>query len=651
MKRTSFLLLFLFTGLFHSKSAEVDSILVWKVDSLNHISEKNEFENHQLAKQTAIEALNLSKAANYQYGMAYSMSSLGKVYLNQSSFDTAHYLFEQCLRLDSISNDAQGFLVDYGNMALLHKYQGDYEKAVSYDLKALEIAEEKGYDLYAAYIYNNIGNSYKYLEDPVKAIESYQSAMDIWLVQSEEQQNLGMVFMNISILYSENPELIPEDEPNIVLRSLDRADEYFSNSNDQYNLHDSKIHRAGILIRENRAQEALILARESEVFFTENENTYKLCDAKNFVAHALSALGKHAKAIKKIDESIQIMETHEIGGEVKLNAFFAKSDFLRRNGQFQASNTVLTEAYSFKDSLMDTDLKSRINEIQAQYDLSQERANVLELEKLNQQKEFESKQLQNWIIILILSSLFIVLIIVVFSRYKLHKSKLQLSEYQKNLLEEKQQISSLNLRLLASQMNPHFTKNALYAIQSLIKKNEVKKSDEYLSTFARLQRNILENASNNTISLGDELQLIEDYVKVEQLRQDQSFDLKLKIDDDLDSEYDRIPSMILQPIIENAIIHGLFHKRDQGLLSIHLRKITHANQEGLYCEIQDNGVGRDFTLKLKNGNRSQGIEIVKKRLEILSDSSGLKCQLSVEDLYDSADNSSGTLVKITLPFL
>ena len=618
---------------------------------MNQISELHGHEDHELARNAAIEALNLSKEHDYNYGVAYSLSSLGKIYMNQASYDTAQYLFEQCLILDSIMNDPEGFLVDYGNMALVHKRQGNYQLSVEYDLKALKTSEENGYLLYSAYIYNNLGNSYKYLEDPVKALESYQKAMDIWLVQEEEQENLGVVFMNISIIYSENPELIPEDDPNVVFRSLDKADEYFIHTDDQFRLSDTRIHRASILIQENRAGEALELAIESEMFYEESGEIFKLCNAKNYVAHSLSALGKHTQAIEKIEESFTLIKKHEMGGEIKLESLFSKSEFLRRTGQFEKSNEVLNQAYQYKDSLMGNDLKSRINEIQAQYDLSQERANVLELEKLNQEREFESAELRSWIIIIVLFALLLFLMILALVRYKLNKSKLQLSEYQNKLLDEKQQISALNLRLLASQMNPHFTKNAVNAIKSLIEKNDLEKSNEYLSAFGRLQKNILENASDNTIYLSDELDLIEDYIKLEQLRQDEAFEYQLEVDDELDREYDRIPSMMLQPVIENAIVHGLFHRESGGLLKVAIRKVSNRESEGVECIIEDNGPGRAFSTKLTRGRKGMGLQVIEKRLAILSQSTDLDCRIRITDQYDGAQNPTGTSVQLVLPLL
>ena len=206
------------------------------------------------------------------------------------------------------------------------------------------------------------------------------------------------------------------------------------------------------------------------------------------------------------------------------------------------------------------------------------------------------------------------------------------------------QINALQLRALNSQMNPHFIYNALGSIQYFIQTGQMDEADEYLADFALLTRRILNAASKDEISIREELSLLELYVRLEQMRSDTGFSYEFKVDDEVDLET-KIPPMILQPILENAINHGLGHlETDKGFLRI---EIIAQEDEEILVIVTDNGIGRERSQKLKStGYTSRGLSLIEERSKLMSQSTKHAVRVKVDDL-DPRQEDVGTVVKIS----
>jgi hypothetical protein len=210
------------------------------------------------------------------------------------------------------------------------------------------------------------------------------------------------------------------------------------------------------------------------------------------------------------------------------------------------------------------------------------------------------------------------------------------------------QMAELELQSLRAQLNPHFMFNSLNAIQELILKEDTDSSHLYLSRFAELLRMLLDNANHPFITLKKELSLLELYLSLENLRIP-DLNYSINIDPSIDSNTLLIPNMILQPYIENAIWHGLSHKKGERKLSIELNR----KDNNIICEIEDNGIGRKKAAELKSlyrrEHRSKGMELLSKRFNLLSKEYGAGIQTTIDDLYFN-DSPAGTKVTISIPF-
>ena len=215
-------------------------------------------------------------------------------------------------------------------------------------------------------------------------------------------------------------------------------------------------------------------------------------------------------------------------------------------------------------------------------------------------------------------------------------------------------ISEARLIALRAQMNPHFIFNSLNSIQQFIYNNNREEAATYLSKFSKLIRLILEHSSQGTILLQDESSILNLYLELESLRFQHKFGFDIEIDEDIDPGYTEIPSMLIQPYIENAILHGLVNKEGEGHISIHIKPDPNI-ENVLMVSIEDNGIGRAAAMEInkkkvfKYKNKSMGMSVTNDRLTILNNYQKQNIAMQIIDLKDDKGNALGTRVEIRLP--
>lgn len=204
-------------------------------------------------------------------------------------------------------------------------------------------------------------------------------------------------------------------------------------------------------------------------------------------------------------------------------------------------------------------------------------------------------------------------------------------------------------KALRAQINPHFIFNSLSSIQHLITGNDKKASLKYLSKFSRLTRNILESSIDTNVVLNDEIKMLQDYLELESLRFDKSFTYDIHIDKNIDLYTVEVPFLILQPFVENAIIHGLLNKSgDNKQLNISFSKENNT----IICTIDDNGIGREAASIKKSihkiNKKSRGLEVTMERLNMLNETN-TESNIKIIDKTSEQGHAEGTTVIITIP--
>lgn len=221
-------------------------------------------------------------------------------------------------------------------------------------------------------------------------------------------------------------------------------------------------------------------------------------------------------------------------------------------------------------------------------------------------------------------------------------------EVEKKMLDIEKQLYDTELQALRLQMNPHFIFNTLNSIQSFILVNDTDKAVDYLGKFSQLMRLILVHSSESSITIQEELKALLYYMDLEKLRFDDKFEYAIEIDPRIDEEFTEIPTMIIQPYVENAIIHGLLHKGGKGHIDLKIRP----EGDHILWIIQDDGIGRERAMEIKKASglhrKSRGMLITMERLEALNKKDKEQFSVEVFDLKDTAGNPTGTRVELRI---
>jgi LytS/YehU family sensor histidine kinase len=223
----------------------------------------------------------------------------------------------------------------------------------------------------------------------------------------------------------------------------------------------------------------------------------------------------------------------------------------------------------------------------------------------------------------------------------------------KNRAREKVAISNklneMEQMALRAQMNPHFIFNCLNSIQDYVINSDVKGANKFITDFSRLIRNTLDNSSKKTISIEDEIKYLTNYLTIEQYRFENKFEFKIHVDEQINTNDNHIPPMLLQPYVENAIRHGINNKKEgAGFIRINILK----QNNNLICEIIDNGIGRKAAMELKGSTsieyQSKGMELTAKRIQLLNRGIGDDIVIKIEDVEPP---EMGTKVTMSIPII
>ncbi|MBV1887720.1 MAG: histidine kinase, partial [Urechidicola sp.] len=362
------------------------------------------------------------------------------------------------------------------------------------------------------------------------------------------------------------------------------------------------------------------------------------------IGNAYLNKGDLNEAVPYLEKSIE--EADEVNDlETQKDALQRLSELYRAAGKsdqalekYQEYAKLVDEIYKQKEQEIEdavalgtelTNKQNRINSLEKDRELSESRYDLFSSQKQLTQESYKSQRL----IIYSLIGGVLLLILSLFWMYKSNKQR----RLANNLLA---------LKSLRTQMNPHFIFNALNSVNSFVSQNDERAANRYLTDFSKLMRSVLDNSEQDFILLSKEIELLELYIKLEHSRFTDKFDYSITIDEKLEISEFKIPPMLLQPYVENAVWHGLRYKKDKGKLEI---KIRQKDSETVEIVIIDDGIGRKKSKELKTQHqqqqKSQGMNNIKKRIAILNEMYSDKVAVLIEDLKT---DYSGTKVVLTL---
>lgn len=384
------------------------------------------------------------------------------------------------------------------------------------------------------------------------------------------------------------------------------------------------------------------LERSLEVYLEDLDLAKKIKN-KNLITNCLGNIGNIYRDWNYFEKAIEYYTLSiEVSKEIRdiYNLMWLYRDISRMYadlGRYELAydNFVLHSAYN--DTMMSDDYNRRLLQAQTQYEIEK---NASELELMEMRLQRNSYVLYG----LGGLSLLIVVIAVLWIRNNRVRSRERLEAMN-------HRVSDLTQKNLRSQMNPHFIFNTLNSIQYYVFKNDRIASNNYMTKFAQLIRKTLENSEHPAIPINEELDALELYLELESLRFKEKFDWKINIDEEIDTYMYKIPTMLIQPYVENAIGHGLMNKDGKGYIHIGLKLDTDA----ILCSIEDNGIGRKKAMEIKknknDNHRSLGTSITESRLRLVNSLYGKNMRIEYTDMNDDAGQACGTRVEICIPII
>ncbi len=590
----------------------------------------SEINNPKLEQTKKVDLLNLLSAQ-------YTAKNISK---NDS-------VLKEAIALSKSINYNEGLIDALNNYGSFFYQTGNYSKALKYSLRSKHIQDSLGINHGQIRTINNLGRVYDLLNEPEKAIENYN--------------------LSLKLLKSENPNHPQLPATYFYLGSAHEQLEHYDKAEFHYQQAKNIAQREGYIVGIAIAEGSLGRVYTNSKRFSEAINSlnvaldyFKSSNQETNVAHtylnmaeAYAGLKDFKTAIDYNEQALKIYREQGTNFRQMRYVFSNQSDYYNQIKDYKKSSEYLKEYHKIKDSLFSEEQMKTVEDLKTKYEtekaisqreIAQQEANLAKAEARENQVYFIGSML-----VLALT----LLTFITYSKQQKTKKKneiiaTELRETQKRLALEKQYRAS-ELKALKSQMNPHFVFNALNSIQEYILINERNLASDYLGKFSDLVRRYLKFSDEAAITLSEEVESLKLYLELEQLRFEDDLVTEIRIDPKLDKNHIRIPSMLVQPYVENAIKHGLLHKKKDCKLIIDFKYL---NNNYIKCSILDNGVGRhkanEINHKQMRFHKSFALEATASRLELLNYKSKSKIGVEIEDLYNE-DIACGTRVTVNIP--
>lgn len=592
--------------------------------------------NHKKAEQFYNRALIYYDRAKLKAGPV--KNQLLKIYRQTGRYSEALKLCDEVIAIRKTETDIlPKEQVDYGihNLMCLkgriYQEKGDIKKALETFQYALAFAEKINNKdskikthLYLSALYQTSKNCELAEQYAIKSFEDTTEANPIVV---------NPIFKRLGELYFE------------CYQDYNKAEFFFKKyarksdlQNKLQNILSSKLFLAKTKIKLNKIDTANQLIKSVISEINTNENLELKFDA-------LVLYGDLFAMQKQWDEAIKYYELALPTGEHLSNInkrleIYSKLGYVAEKKQnYRLALSYFKKSQSLNDSIFSKQKLKDIRELESKYQTETKQQEITLLKKNDKLKESQLKTEQKSKIYLVLLILVILIASgIIYQRIKL-KQRIIITEKERNVSEIKQ-------KLLLSQLNPHFVFSALSSIDAYILKNKVIEASQYLTDFAKLIRLILETSRAEQINIENEIKILEFYLKLEQLRLKHMFNYKINIDSNIPKNT-YIPSMMLQPFVENAINHGIQNEEKKGLITIDfkLNKV-----DDLQVEIIDNGVGIKNSINHaheKTNHQSLSLKIIEERLEMMELRYSKKINLDIINLEDQ--NKKGTKIILTIP--
>jgi len=589
------------------------------------------FQRDTVAMNTVLDNLDVSL---HPESILYLKNKKGTQYRYLSEFKRSLDLHQTALELAQKIGNKEFEVLSLNMIGVVYRRTDAIKTALDYNQRALEVAESiedpsKHIKRNINVALNSIGNLYRTLGQYDLAISQFQRALEL---EGELNNKLGLAINNQNI----GDCLEQKGDLDGALSQYQRALALNEEIYNDYGTVFSKNGIAQVYLKRNKFQEALSLLEQLKgpvVSKFKDKLIWSAILINTGWAHM--ELGNLAEAEDEMQRGLKMARDNTL----PRNVVYAKR--MLSELEVKKGNHVKALEYYKSAEELDKEIKDErnvryINDLILRYE-SEKRDN--EISNLANENELVKLRLRRNQTTILVSALVIGLVgTILFIMYRQYQSN-----YEKKVM-------SLEQNMLRSQMNPHFLFNSLNSIKLYIINNDKKNAVHYLNKFSKLVRRILDGSSLKETTLAEELETVELYLNIENIRFSEGIVYTINIEDGIDPERVKIPSLVLQPFLENAIWHGLSAKEGDKKLWVNISK---KDEIHMRIGIVDNGVGRAASEKIKENRvlkrKSVGIDNTKERLANFAKDYQYGFDVEIIDLYDDEGTPKGTKVILEIP--
>ncbi|HYV92667.1 MAG TPA: tetratricopeptide repeat protein [Chitinophagales bacterium] len=584
-------------------------------------------------------SLDIYEALGNKYGIARSFNNIGAIYRNLGDNSIALDYYKRSLAIREELGNKQDLAIILGNIGELYNAQGLPVMALEYYQKSLKSSEEIRDSIGINITLNNMGVIYDLQGNYPLALESYQKSQSI-CEYIGDTSGIAYSLHNIAGIYKN------EGDTAKALNYYQRSLKIREDLGDRKGIAES-LNSIGSIYEYFRVDhtKALEYLKKSLEIQTDLRNKQGIAMVLNNIGKIFFRKGDFHEAETYITRSLNIAK--EVGYPLEISqASRTLSDMYAAQGKYKSAYEMYVLFKLMSDSVSNDETRKSVVRQLMQYEYEkkeavmkaeQEKKDGIAIAEIGKQKVIRNSIVGGTAIIILFS---------IFS-FIFYKRKRDAEVKQKETLFNLQ-VSETEMKALLSQMNPHFIKNSLNSIDDYIQDNDKDNSSRYLNRFSRLMGKILENSREKQISLKEDLEALELYIQLENLRMENKVVNTMDVSPEINTEEILIQPMLMQPFVENAFKHA-FNKVENPKLEI---KVS-MKDEMIHCIVEDNGKGREprdeGVHESKDKIESLGVKVTQERLDIINKIKKSKAYLAFEDLKDVNQKSVGTKVELVVP--
>lgn len=578
--------------------------------------------------------LTLSKQTNYTEGEAYALDMLAVIYRNKSMYNKAIDTHKKAFAVGQTLPNIDFKVTSLNMLGVVYRRMDEVRTSLDFHKQALMIAESSGKKTEQnlrniAVSYNSIGNLYLTLRQYDLAEEQFKKALEI---EKKVNNKLGLAInlQNLGGVYEEMGEL------SLAMESYNESLKYNKEIHSELGEMICSNSIGQILLKQNKPRAALNAVLPTVATAEKMEDNFYIAWSNVNVGWAYTELGEYEKAIAYLNKGLAAASASNQQSYMA-EANKRLSEVYEKMGMYKEALEYKKKQNEQEEKILNEKNQQYVADLILKYDSDKKKNLIQLLEKENEIVKIKLLENRNLLLFLLIAGILSAIIFYILYR-------------QRGLKNEKA-ILSLQQKMMRSQMNPHFIFNSLNSIKLYIINSEKDKAVYYLNKFSKLIRTILANSQEKEISLDEELSTMELYMNIENLRFSNKINYEVCVDEKVNTKAIKIPSLILQPFLENAIWHGL-SIIEEGEKRIWLN-VKQENQSSIVVEITDNGIGRIKSKEIKDKktikHKSIGLALTEERLASFSKGMGNNYSLQFQDLYDTQQQPAGTKVMLTLP--